>query len=87
VMKRHLEIAQAVIGNPRVLLVDEPTQGLSLEERLRFDNLLASRIEKIEITIMTTHILSDLSSTCNALGVLERGEITYHGRPDGYLAR
>lgn len=85
VMKRHLEIAQAVIGNPRVLLVDEPTLGLSPEERVRFGNLLASRIQKVDIIIMTTHILSDISSTCQDMGVLDRGEITYHGRPEVYL--
>ena len=82
VMKRHLEIAQAVIGNPKILLVDEPTVGLSPEERIRFKKLLAERIEKINIIILSTHILSDISSTCNAAALLDKGEVVYHGPPD-----
>lgn len=81
VMKRHLEIAQAVMGNPKILLVDEPTVGLSPEERIRFSKFLAERSIKINITILSTHILSDISSTCNDLAVLDRGEIVYHGSP------
>ena len=82
VMKRHLEIAQAVIGNPKILLVDEPTAGLSPEERIRFNKLLAERSRKINIIILSTHILSDISSTCNDLAVLDRGEVVYHGSAD-----
>ena len=82
VMKRHLEIAQAVIGNPRILIVDEPTIGLSPEERLRFRNLLADRIDKINIIILSTHILSDITSTCTNMAVLDKGEVVYHGSPD-----
>lgn len=82
VMKRHLEIAQAVIGNPSILLVDEPTSGLSPEERIRFKSLLADRIGKIKIIIMSTHIKSDITSTCTKLAMLDKGELTYHGSPD-----
>ena len=82
VMKRHLEIAQAVIGNPGILLVDEPTSGLSPEERIRFKNLLANRINKIKIIILSTHIHSDITSTCTKLAMLDNGEVTYHGSPD-----
>ncbi|MFC1607721.1 ATP-binding cassette domain-containing protein [Candidatus Latescibacterota bacterium] len=81
-MKRHLEIAQAVIGNPRVLIVDEPTAGLSPEERLRFRKLLTERSDKIGIIIFSTHIYSDISGKCNDLVVLESGNITYHGQPE-----
>jgi len=84
VMKRHLEIAQAVIGNPKILLVDEPTSGLSPEERIRFNKLLAERSGKINIIILSTHILSDISSTCNNLAVLDKGEVVYHGSPEGF---
>jgi ABC-type multidrug transport system ATPase subunit len=87
VMKRHLEIAQAVIGNPRILLVDEPTAGLSPEERTRFGNLLAERSRAIEIIIMTTHILDDISGAWNGMAILDRGEIAYHGAPDIGTAR
>ncbi len=82
VMKRHLEIAQAVIGNPTILIVDEPTSGLSPEERLRFRNLLADRSDKIKIIILSTHIHSDITSKCNDLAILEKGEVAYHGSPD-----
>ena len=82
VMKRHLEIAQAVIGNPRILIVDEPTTGLSPEERLRFRNLLADRCKEISIIIFSTHILSDISSTCTDIAILNKGEIVYKGSPN-----
>lgn len=82
VMKRHLEIAQAVIGNPRILIVDEPTVGLSPEERLRFKKLLADRINTINIIILSTHILSDISSSCKEIAILDKGEVVYHGSPD-----
>lgn len=78
-MKRHLEIAQAVIGDPDVLIVDEPTGGLSPEERLRFRKLLNDRTEKIGIIIFSTHIYSDILGLCNDLAVLEKGELVYHG--------
>ncbi|MCE5252568.1 ATP-binding cassette domain-containing protein [bacterium] len=82
VMKRHLEIAQAVIGNPRILIVDEPTVGLSPEERIRFRNLLTDRCGAISIIIFSTHILSDISSTCTDIAVLDKGEVVYHGAPE-----
>ncbi|MFC1539406.1 ATP-binding cassette domain-containing protein [Candidatus Latescibacterota bacterium] len=81
-MKRHLEIAQAVVGNPEILIVDEPTVGLSPEERISFSDLLAERLEKIKIIIMSTHILNDIKSTCSKIAVLEKGELAYHGATD-----
>jgi ABC-2 type transport system ATP-binding protein len=81
VMKRLLEIAQAVIGNPSILLVDEPTLGLSPEERIRFRNMLNERSKKIDVIIMTSHILADISSTCQQLAVLNKGEVVYQGVP------
>ena len=81
VMKRLLEIAQAVIGNPTILLVDEPTLGLSPEERIRFRNMLNERSKKIDVIIMTSHILADISSTCQKLAVLNKGEVVYQGAP------
>jgi ABC-type multidrug transport system ATPase subunit len=81
VQKRLLEIAQAVIGSPTVLLVDEPTLGLSTEERIRFRTMLNARSRRIEVIIMTSHILADISSTCGKLAVLNRGEVVYQGAP------
>ena len=84
VMKRHLEIAQAVIGNPKILIVDEPTIGLSPEERLRFWKLLTDRSGKIDIIIFSTHIYGDISSSCNNLAYLDKGKVVYHGSPDNF---
>ncbi len=81
VQKRLLEIAQAVIGSPTVLLVDEPTLGLSPEERIRFRDMLHARSSRIEVIIMTSHILADISGTCGKLAVLNRGEVVYQGAP------
>jgi ABC-2 type transport system ATP-binding protein len=81
VQKRLLEIAQAVIGSPAVLLVDEPTLGLSPEERIRFRNMLNARSSRIDLIIMTSHILADISATCPKLAVLNRGEIVFQGAP------
>ena len=81
VNKRLLEIAQAVISSPTILLVDEPTLGLSPEERIRFRNMLNVRSKKIDVIIMTSHILADISSNCDKLVVLNRGEVVYKGVP------
>ena len=84
IMKRHLEIAQAVIGNPKIIIVDEPTVGLSPEERLRFWKLLTDRSGKIDIIIFSTHIYGDISSSCNNLAYLDKGKVVYHGSPDNF---
>ena len=81
VNKRLLEIAQAVISSPTILLVDEPTLGLSPEERIRFRNMLNARSKKIDVIIMTSHILADISSNCDKLAVLNRGEVVFQGAP------
>ncbi len=81
VMKRHLEIAQAVIGSPRILLVDEPTLGLSPEERIRFRSLLNLKSGRVEVIIVTSHIFSDISSTCDRVAVLNEGRVVFDGPP------
>jgi ABC-2 type transport system ATP-binding protein len=77
-MKRRLGIAQAIMNNPKVLIVDEPTAGLDPEERIRFRNLL-SEMAKDRIVILSTHIVGDIESTCENIAILERGEIIYKG--------
>lgn len=77
-MKRRLGIAQAILHDPRVLIVDEPTAGLDAEERVRFRNLL-SEIAGDRIVILSTHIIGDIEATCEKIAVLEEGSIIYNG--------
>lgn len=77
-MKRRLGIAQAIIHNPRVLIVDEPTAGLDPEERVRFRNLL-SEIAENRTVILSTHIVEDIEKTCKKLAVLDKGKIVFCG--------
>lgn len=81
-MKRRLGIAQALIGDPKIVIVDEPTTGLDPEERIRFRNLLADLSQSDTIIILSTHIVGDISSTCNQMALLNLGELVYHGAPD-----
>jgi len=81
-MKRRLGIAQALIGNPKVLIIDEPTIGLDPEERLRFRNLLSDMSRKDIIIILSTHIVGDISSSCSSMAMLNNGEVAYYGSPD-----
>ncbi len=76
-MKRRLGIAQAIIGNPKVIIVDEPTTGLDPEERIRFRNILSDVSERDVIIILSTHIVGDISSTCKKLALLNRGKLEF----------
>jgi ABC-type multidrug transport system ATPase subunit len=81
-MKRRLGIAQALIGDPKILVVDEPTTGLDPEERIRFRNLLTDMGQEERIIILSTHIVGDISSTCNEMALLVDGEVGFNGSPD-----
>jgi len=81
-MKRRLGIAQALIGNPSIIIVDEPTTGLDPEERIRFRNLLSDLGRAETIIILSTHIVGDISSTCNQMALLNEGALVYRGTPD-----
>jgi ABC-type multidrug transport system ATPase subunit len=86
-MKRRLGIAQALIHNPKVIIVDEPTTGLDPEERIRFRNLL-SEISENEVTIiLSTHIVGDISSSCKNMALMNRGEVSYFGSPEEMLKK
>ncbi len=80
-MKRRLGIAQALIGDPDVLVVDEPTTGLDPEERIRFRNLLTEMGQEERIIILSTHIVGDISSTCNDIALLVEGRVGFNGSP------
>jgi ABC-type multidrug transport system ATPase subunit len=81
-MKRRLGIAQALIGDPKIVVVDEPTTGLDPEERIRFRNLLAEMSQRDIIIILSTHIVSDISSTCENMALLNNGELVFNEAPD-----
>ncbi len=84
-MKRRLGIAQAIVGNPKVIIVDEPTTGLDPEERIRFRNILSDVSNKEVIIILSTHIVGDISSTCKNLALLNKGELKFEGSPDDMI--
>ena len=86
-MKRRLGIAQALIGNPKVLVVDEPTIGLDPQERLRFRNLMSDLSRNGMIIILSTHIVGDISSSCTRMAMLNRGELVYNGSPEVLIER
>lgn len=85
-MKRRIGIAQALLGNPRLLIVDEPTSGLDPEERVRFRNLLADMALERTI-ILSTHIVEDISQSCNDLAVMRAGQVIFRGAPGDLIER
>jgi ABC-type multidrug transport system ATPase subunit len=84
-MKRRLGIAQAIVGEPKIVVVDEPTTGLDPEERIRFRNILTDLSQRDVIIILSTHIVGDISSTCNQMALLNQGHIGFTGSPDEFL--
>lgn len=85
-MKRRLGIAQALINDPKILIVDEPTAGLDPEERIRFRNLIRDFSED-RIVILSTHIVEDVEFTCENLAVLKEGRLIFSGKVKELLER
>jgi ABC-type multidrug transport system ATPase subunit len=79
-MKQRVGIAQTLLHMPQIVVVDEPTAGLDPMERIRFRNLLA-RVSQERIVIFSTHIVEDISGSCNRLAVLKTGKLLYSGTP------
>jgi ABC-type multidrug transport system ATPase subunit len=79
-MKQRFGIAQALIGNPKLIIVDEPTAGLDPGERNRFYNLLSEIGENV-IVILSTHIVQDVMELCRNMAIIHRGKVLYSGSP------
>jgi len=84
-MKQRVGIAQALIGKPKLIIVDEPTAGLDPGERNRFHNLLAD-VGKEVIILLSTHIVDDVRELCSRFAVMNLGQIVYHGSPEDAIA-
>jgi len=85
-MKRRLGIAQALINDPKIIIVDEPTTGLDPEERIRFRNLLSTISANDVIIILSTHIVADISSTCRNMALLSNGKVAFNGSPEDLVS-
>jgi len=85
-MRQRFGIAQALLGNPQLLIVDEPTAGLDPGERNRFYNLL-SEIGEGVIVILSTHIVEDVMDLCTNMAIIHKGQVLYQGRPDAAIAQ
>lgn len=83
-MRQRFGIAQALIGKPRLMIVDEPTAGLDPEERQRFNNLLAEIGESV-VVILSTHIVDDVTDLCSNMAIMDRGRIVKVGPPPELL--
>jgi len=80
-MKRRVGIAQALVNDPRIMIVDEPTAGLDPEERIRFRNLLVDLAAE-RIVLLSTHIVEDIGQTCRDMAILSKGKILFRGSPN-----
>jgi ABC-2 type transport system ATP-binding protein len=79
-MKRRVGIAQALVNDPKLLIVDEPTAGLDPEERIRFRNLLVN-LAADRTVLLSTHIVEDIGQTCRDLAIISRGQVLFRGSP------
>lgn len=85
-MIQRLGIAQALLGDPQIIIVDEPTAGLDPEERVRFRNLFAALAEKRTV-VLSTHIVADIEASCSALAVIYQGSLIFYGQPQEMLQK
>jgi ABC-2 type transport system ATP-binding protein len=83
-MKRRVGIAQAMLGNPKLLIVDEPTVGLDPEERVRIRNILSEMALRCTV-ILSTHVIEDISHSCNDLAIIYKGGVLFRGAPSDLI--
>ncbi|HOJ61906.1 MAG TPA: ABC transporter ATP-binding protein [bacterium] len=83
-MLRRVGIAQALLGHPKLIIVDEPTAGLDPEERVHFRNLLFE-LGQGRVVILSTHIVKDVEETCNQLALLHEGRLRFQGSPTAFI--
>lgn len=84
-MKQRFGVAQALLGNPKIIIVDEPTAGLDPEERNRFNTLL-NDISKEVIVILSTHLVEDVRNLCSEMAIMNKGEVLKKGKPNDLIA-
>lgn len=84
-MRQRFGVAVALLGNPKLIIVDEPTAGLDPEERVRFLNLL-SQIGEDSVVILSTHIVEDVEELCSRMAIIDKGEILLEAEPLGAMA-
>ena len=80
-MRQRLGIAQALIGEPELIIVDEPTAGLDPQERVRFHNLISETASEKTVVILSTHIVSDISNLCSRMAIIQKGTIVSECTP------
>ena len=84
-MRQRVLLAQALLGDPKILILDEPTAGLDPKERLRLRQYI-SDLARNKIVFLTTHIVSDIESIANDVLLMKQGELVAHGAPDALIA-
>jgi ABC-2 type transport system ATP-binding protein len=84
-MRQRFGVAQALLGNPKIIIVDEPTAGLDPEERNRFNGLLAE-IGVERIVILSTHLVEDVRNLCSNMAIIKNGKVVLQGNPNDFVA-
>ncbi|RKS23172.1 ABC-type multidrug transport system ATPase subunit [Flavobacterium endophyticum] len=83
-MRQRFGVAQALLGNPQLIIVDEPTAGLDPEERNRFNNLLSEIGEQV-IVILSTHLVEDVRNLCTQMAIINKGKVLAYGNPAAFI--